>query len=997
MITVKLKKSILALLTIISLTSAIAGLSLFKTARADTVRVYDESYRNKFTYSPFRGWNNDPNGLVYVNGIYHLYYQYNAKAEDYENNKNEANDWGKISWGHATSTDLVNWTQQNVAIMADQNVEDKFYGMFFSGSAVYDKDNTSGLFSEGESGIVAIMTQPKWDEELKYDVQRQVLAYSTDGNDFTIYGEVLGRDNDGGLKDNEFRDPKVFWNEKLNKWLMVVGGGSVRMYSSTNLKDWEYIGETGFWGECPDISEFTVDGVKKHVLIISPEDKDKSYEYNKTNRLDAYFPAEYYVVGDINEKGLFISTQKLQRLSEGIDSYAFQSFNNSPDGKVYGISWSASWLTVGEYKGLRKNYNGGLGVVCELELKKEGNEYLLNRYPVKNYENLRGEVVKSFENEQLKGGQKLFGDITLREGDIELTADFIGNKAKYFDFSLRVSQSEKVVINYDVSTQMLTLDRSNSSLIAKKHKVFKDKYTTKVPLIDNKLTLRVLLDRAFISLFANGGRASFFSAIFPSAISDKVEFMSDGDIKLSAKIYKLNSIFNYQNSSELLATTNKIDGVVGNTYQVIYSSYSDTFDIGGVTCGVLEGTENVSVKKMTDGTINIKILKAGFSKVRLKYGDTINDCDIEIYCYEKGFTSTVNFSENYRSFSYISANGLELIAGGDGFIFSETQVKNFSYSATFTPKNDKAKAGGLVFGNVGNPSGYYFVTVDVKENKVKLVEFKGEKEGSPLLAVSKCNIEANSYKLCVNVVDNEVKVYLDDNIYPILIYKLDRYIGGRVGLNVFDSEMTINNVTLKELNNINSNIIEGEVIKVVNVTDKSQVLEENDYAIENGKLIITNDYLHTLENSFEYIFRVITTKGEYDISVMTDFTPVGLIPLKDEYFRGDDLRISVNNAEVYKLFIDGKEYSFKKDDNVITVSREDIINLIRGSHVIQVYTSKGRPKIEITIAGLEDYREEEIIPITHTFFYIDIAMFGVMILTYFAFGIVKKYREKKYR
>ena len=195
---------------------------------------YGENYRNQLAFSALRGWNNDPNGLLYVDGTYHMYYQYNYD----QRNGQTYNGWGNMSWGHATSTDLVHWTEQPVAIPAYQTVDGQYYEMMFSGSAVYDKNNTSGFFDDnGGKGIVAILTQPQTADQ--GGAQRQILAYSYDGQNFTIYGEILGREDDGGMGDNEFRDPKVFWSDAHSKWQSEeVLSGCIPPTTSKNGNIW---------------------------------------------------------------------------------------------------------------------------------------------------------------------------------------------------------------------------------------------------------------------------------------------------------------------------------------------------------------------------------------------------------------------------------------------------------------------------------------------------------------------------------------------------------------------------------------------------------------------------------------------------------------------------------------------------------------------------------------------------------------------------------------
>lgn len=950
---------------------------------------YDESYRNQLSYSAMSGWNNDPNGLLYVNGTYHMYYQYNWDGR----NGSTASWWDHMSWGHATSIDLVHWMEQPVAIPSYWD-GDGVEHMMFSGSAVYDEYNVSGLFETENGkvingqGIVAVLTQPSD----KDGGQRQILAYSKDGGaSFDIYGEILGANAEGSLGDGEFRDPKVFWSESLNKWLMAVGGGSVRMYSSDDLKNWTYLGETGFWGECPDISRFEVDGEEKYVLIISPEDKSKSHEYNDTNRVDTYYPAEYYAVGVLDESGLFRATQPLKRLSEGIDCYAFQSFNNVPDGKVYGVSWSASWLTVGAYEGLRESYNGGMTVACELELIKDGDGYSLLRKPVEAVDTLRlgnPAVISG----KVAAGDNPFADVKATESDMELELDFNGGGATYAEIYLRGSDAERIKIKYDTLSETLTLDRSESSLIAEGTNFFKEKYEKRVPLVNGKLSLRILLDRAFISVFANDGFASFFSAVFPAAISDGTGLLSDGDVSVSARIYAVESIFGeVQAKDELILSTTKIDMVTGAEKAVIASSYADGFNSRDVAFTVIEGEGNIELE-VKGGTAYIKAVNNGSAKVKVTYSG--QEKFIEVYIYGNGFISDVNYTDVYRAFSYVREDGLFLGAGAvDAFIFGDAFGDDFTYSANFTPQAN-AQAGGLAFGYIGNASGFWFATADVKENAVKLVRFRGEKEAADTLATAGYDLSVGAYKLSVTVKDGTVNVAVDGN--GVIDYELENYAGGRVGLNVYDSDMVINGVFFT-LETDSDGIVVGkdEIVKIVNITDGSYRLKDGEYSVSDGKLIISESYLNTLEPDTEYVFRVVTAESDFDVTVTTKFTAATVSPMQDGFSRGESISFTVSGAdEVYKVEINGTAYDFTVDGDVITVAAEALGNLTGGTHEVKVYTANGRPTASFSFDGLPDFQEEEVVAVSHAFFWVDIAIFASLIVGYVAFTLVKKFKKK---
>lgn len=954
---------------------------------------YSQSYRNQLVFSPEEGWNNDPNGLLYVpdadGGTYHMYYQYNWDKFAGGGVGATENVWGHMSWGHAVSNDLVHWDEQPVAIPENSVSDDgKTYGMMFSGSAVFDENNTSGFFETDLStgkvvsghGIVAVLTQPCEAE----GGQRQILAYSLDnGQSFNIYGEILGAKDDGGVGDGEFRDPKVFWSERHGKWLMAVGGGSVRMYASENLKDWTYIGQTGYWGECPDISRFTVGGEEKYVLIISPEDKAKSHEYNRTTRAETYYPAEYYVVGELDKNGLFVSDDSIKRLSEGIDCYAFQSFNNSPDGKVYGVSWSASWKTVGEYERFRKSYNGGMTAVCELQLVENSDGYEILRTPVGGYEKLRKDE-KNYKG-TLEAGKNAFKDINVREADLLIELDFSGSNATFAELNLRASSEEKIIIRYDLNTQTLTLDRSQSSLLAAETPLYMGVYRKNVPLSDGKLSLRILLDRAFISVFANGGRASYFSAVFPSAISDGMKLFSDGNISVDAHIYAVYGVFGEISANdELVLSTNKIDTVLGAVNAVSATSFADGFTPEQVMVSVVEGDANVKVENL-NGIIYIAPQQKGYAKIEVKYNGESNF--IDVYIYGNGFVSDVSYVSRLGGFSFVCDEGLRFSSLGDAFLFGDVYGNDFTYSACFTPLKEDAQACGMVFGLSENLTDYWVVSADLKFGKVKLW-----RSGVGDLKVANYGFSANKeIEITVTVSGKTVTAFIDGRL--VLSHEIYDYKGGNVGLNVYNAEMNINRVTFEKDSAFIGN---DEVIKVVNVTDGSFRLSDENFTFENGYLNISEKYLSTLEADTEYTFRVVTTQNDLNVTIKTSFVSAEILSQKTEYERGEDLIFTVTDGvEINKLEIDGVSTEFICQGNVITVSVENIKNLVSGEHSVKVYTSKGRPSFKFSLAGLEDYREEEIIPISHVFFYIDIAIFSAAIVAYITVTIVKKCKKRK--
>ena len=486
------------------------------------------------------------------------------------------------------------------------------------------------------------------------------------------------------------------------------------MYSSENLLDWEYLGETGYWGECPDLSAFTVNGEQKYVLVLSPEDKENSHLYNGTSREDTYYPAEYYVVGELDETGLFIGETQLARLSGGIDSYAFQSFNNVPDGKVYGVSWSASWKTVSEYEAYRENYNGGMTVVTELALAEEDGEYVLTRYPVAGYESLRSSAPQTAERTVAAGEDALEG-MTATVADLEITLDFSAGDASFATLLLRKSAYEHIALTYDAETETLTLDRSES-FAARGGYVALQRALFGAGAAAGRETHAAHSARQGVCQRVRERRAGeLFLGGVPAASSDGLSLTADGSLGVSASVWEMNGIFGDAENGELLLTANKIDTTVGSVETVVASSYAAGFSGSDVTYTVTEGGENISLTQ-EGGAAQIEALAAGSARVSVSYGEETQV--IELYIYEDGFASDLSFTTNWGGFSYIGNRGLYFSTGtSDAFRFSDAAGEDILYSATFTPENDAAQAGALVFGVSGNYTGYYAATADLQEGK----------------------------------------------------------------------------------------------------------------------------------------------------------------------------------------------------------------------------------------------------------------------------------------
>ena len=322
----------------------------------DAEDLYREPLRGQFHFSPRRGWNNDPNGLVFYNGEYHLFFQHNPYGWA----------WGNMHWGHAVSTDLVHWQELGDKLLPDD------MGPMFSGSAVVDWKNTSGFGREGKPPMVLFYTAAG-------NPTVQCLAHSTDGRTFTKYSgnPVLEQITAGN------RDPKVIWHEPTKRWVMVLyvelgGVHTIHFFMSPNLKDWTLASKTDGFFECPDFFELSVDGDasrKKWVLL------GGSSEYR---------------VGRFDGAKFFAESPKLPG-HRGKGFYAAQSFSDVPDGRRLLVGWFQT-----ETKGMP--FNQSMTVPLELGLTQTGDGPRMTFTPAKEMEVLRGKTHR-------------FGPMPLEPGD----------------------------------------------------------------------------------------------------------------------------------------------------------------------------------------------------------------------------------------------------------------------------------------------------------------------------------------------------------------------------------------------------------------------------------------------------------------------------------------------------------------------------------------------------------------------------------------------------
>lgn len=471
-----------------------------------------ESFRPVYHHTPAYGWMNDPNGMFYKDGVYHLYFQYNPYGAV----------WGNMHWGHSTSTDLMHWKFEGCAIVPDA------WGAIFSGSCVVDHENTAGF---GKEAVVAFYTSAKstpWG-----DIQMQSMAYSLDnGKTFTKYeGNPILTSSE-----KDFRDPKVFWYAPGKHWVMILAVGQhMEIYSSVNLKEWKKESEFGVmqgahggvW-ECPDLVEIPVEGTreKKWVLICN---LNPGGPFGGST-------AQYFVGSFDGKKFVNESPTQTKWMDWGKDNYATVTWNNAPDGRCIALGWMSNWQYANNVP--TRQYRSANTLARDLTLYREGQELYLKSTPSSEVKKARGKKVSipSFKVSEKHEMVNLFEE---KQGAYEVEIVIQNAGASKIAFCLLNDKGEKVSMYYDLNRKQFVMDRSESGKVD---------FSTDFPAVtvapvnvDKELTLRLFVDRSSIEAFGEDGKFVMTNLVFPSQPYVKMCFEADknGYAVKSLNVYKL--------------------------------------------------------------------------------------------------------------------------------------------------------------------------------------------------------------------------------------------------------------------------------------------------------------------------------------------------------------------------------------------------------------------------------------------------------------------------
>ncbi|MCC9167721.1 glycoside hydrolase family 32 protein [Pontibacter harenae] len=510
------------------------------TSGQETDSGLNEIHRPQFHFTPRAKWMNDPNGMVYHNGEYHLFYQHNP----------DSTVWGPMHWGHAVSKDMVHWEHLPIALYPDS------LGTIFSGSAVVDIGNTSGLGSEENPAMVAIYTYHNAEAERagRNDFQTQGLAFSLDnGRTWEKYKKNPVMENPG-IRD--FRDPKVSWYEAGKKWIMTLAvSDHISFYSSKNLLDWQHesdfgkgIGAHGGVWECPDLFKMPVEGTnqEKWVLLVSINPGGPNGG-----------SATQYFVGEFDGKSFTLdkefladqntsSTEPAEENKDGVwldygrDNYAGVTWANVPeqDGRRLFMGWMSNWDYANQVP--TENWRSAMTIARTLTLENTAAGLRVASKPVKELQNIFDKKISlkdtTVTNELLLSEQ-------FTTFDLKLSLEPVGQQT---DFAIELSNdvNQKVLIGYDATKGQYYIDRTSSGANNFSENFAGIQYAPRISTATG-FDLRLLVDVASVELFADGGKTAMTAIFFPDEKFTKVRLLTpNGRYKLTAgEIVNLKSIY----------------------------------------------------------------------------------------------------------------------------------------------------------------------------------------------------------------------------------------------------------------------------------------------------------------------------------------------------------------------------------------------------------------------------------------------------------------------
>ena len=907
---------------------------------ASDYSYYTELYRQQYHFSQYAHWNNDPNGLVYYNGWYHLYYQTHPFS----------NYWSDMYWGHARSRDLVHWQHLPICLFPDTEFDGREKdGYMWSGSAmVYHAGDSAAIdalnwYPNGNgTGLIAFYTRDG-------AMQDQVIMSSDDGgitwSKRKLIPQTVATAPDGINDKNDCRDPKVFpvkkgTDGKTTLWGMALTGMqsfNVWFLQSEDLLNWTYAGgfkAEGVKAECPDVVTLTADDNTVHnVLTLT----GRSYIVGEITYDDSERKIKFCDLNGNDLSGL--DTVPVQNMDYGPDSYATQSYYiDDKASEFYGKTVSVSWFSgvpgapasieSGLLADARKVWNGGgMTIPVEWGLKKTDSGYVLTQTPiVKSAEGFKAIKTQAYAGADL--------DLTTESENIlagvnghclEIEAEIINpdNAAVYFRINMNSKEYTEIGWNAEDGYYVDRTHTADAGLSMNNYRV---KYTSGA-CGEGRQTFYILSDNGGVEVFCGDFAIPFYVLTFASPYAQKASFVSEGNVTVSKiKVNNIGNVWRTEDAQEgetvlyVESENVELDKTLTASKEITVYSTSG----GEMEWAVESGEEVVSVEKTEHGA-KLTALSAGAATVSVSCGNAVKNINVTVY------DGTVESDISFNSDGIVSGNWfvaqdglLGVQSAGDGFILSENSADNFIYSARFSLSG---AAAAIVFRAKADMSDYLIANYDHNGKIVKLWSPRGQIASA---SVNGINIEDITLK--VRAKGDNVRVYINENEVINATLAEAEPKEGLFGLNscaartTFKAIMFITDSYTYSGGNLS---IKGETSQAVtalyNRTAGNVKINPAFYTVNGRTLEISQSYFRTLKSAGTYSFTAVGAKTSFDFDVTVSEAP--LTQLTDlTVDSGCNAVIYTGNITVSSVTLNGIALTdgYFVKDGMLTISSEKL-------------------------------------------------------------------------
>ena len=903
---------------------------------------YTEMYRQQYHFSQYAHWNNDPNGLVYYDGWYHLYYQHHPFS----------NYWSDMYWGHARSKDLVHWELLPICLFPDSDTGDGV-GLMWSGSAFVYHEGDSAVIDgldwyKNGTGLIAYFTRDG-------GMQDQIIMSSDDGG-MTWFkrkniSQTVATGPSGYYGKVDCRDPKIFPvlsdNGKTTLWGMVLSGKAVNriwFLKSTDLINWEYAGEfAATLPECPDIARLTANDGTEHTVMT--------------------FTGRTYIVGEliykdgvisfVNGKGDPVSDGDFQTMDYGPDSYATQTYYiDDAKSEYYGKTVSISWFAgvpdltdSGVYASARKVWNGGgMTIPVEWGLKASDNGYLLTQTPITVTSGaFDKKTVVSVEDKQLtKGGENVLESLNCQT--YEISASFDNPNGEDITFILNADDDYYLEVGWN-KTEGYYVSRENASSAGLYIKDFPFRYVSGATG-GTRQTFYILSDNGGVEVFCDDYSVPFYVLTLSSPYAIDSKLLVGGDLTATIEANVISSVWRGDvavGESVLYVGDAKINldlSVATERRVIAYSTSGED-----IQWSVISGEGVVKVEKTEYGAL-LTALAGGSATIEARCGNavkmiSVTVCDATIDS-DLAFTGDNIVAGRW----YVSEDGLvgETTAG-DGYILSEESGKDFTLSVTFSLD---AAAAAMILRAEADMSRYVMVNCDVNEKVVKVWSENGQIASAPL-----GNVDTANVNLKARITGRELSVYLNGAMKLTATLSEKDSSEGRYGLNVFNGKAVFGSIALvKETYTYDGGdlTVFGDADQVVrqlyNVTMRNVKINAGFYHSDGRALTIDGKYFENLAVG-TYVFRATGSKTSYTFTV--DVLSQAETVIRDvRVSSGLNATVYVGNVKVTGVQVNGRtleqnQYTYK---NKVLYIHKDVLTLGENRVVIN-----GDKNVVVTVVG----------------------------------------------